>query len=285
MMKNVIVYSGNSFNKSTRFRKTGGKSVCLRARPSNRRDSNFVSSIPISDISEINKGPGRIKKLKSELRAETELRKQFGVFYIVSLVIFFIISIIPDTSSSTPYIQLAWSWAGLFLFLPPVIFLAQKTGMSLAELGITFFNIKKNITEGVFFSSFLCVIMLVIRYLTVSDGESFFSWGSLTSFSRYLFIFHLSTYWIHSYLQEFITRGVLQGLTQKFFKDSHFMFPIFLISLLFCVVHIRISFLFSLLIFFVSLFYGYIYYRHKNLIGVSIVHCTTGMLAMATGFF
>ena len=166
----------------------------------------------------------------------------------------------------------------------PSKLIAKKNCMSRIDLGITIFNLKKNIIEGLLFSFCLCVIMLVIRYLTIPHGESFINWKSFSSFSGFLFLMYTGTYWIHCYLQEFITRGVLQGLTQRFFKDSHFMFPVFLVSLLFCAAHIRISLFFGVMTFVVSIIFGYIYYRHKNLLGVSIVHYITGMLAMALGY-
>lgn len=157
--------------------------------------------------------------------------------------------------------------------------------MSPADFGLTIKNFKQNIFEGLIFSFFLGGILLLYRFYTISRGEPFICWKSFLSFSKFQFYVHISTYLIHCYLQEFITRGVLQGLTQKFFKDSHFFFPIFLISLLFCAAHVRISFYFAALTFIVSIIFGSIYYRHKNLIGVSIVHYVTGVLAMAFGYF
>jgi len=285
MMKKVILHLNKNYSSTVRFRRMAVKSLCHGLKSSAGTGAGFKPvSMPVNLTDETD-DLKRLTELESELNSEKELRSQLGLFYIISLVIFFIISFIPDTSSYPPDFQFAWSWAGLFLLLPPVMILAKKTGMTMSDLGITIRNLRKNIIEGLLFSFCLCVIMLVIRYITIPDGASLINWKSLSSFSRFLFLVYISTYWIHCYIQEFITRGVLQGLSHRFFREFHFLFPIFLISLLFCAAHIRISLFFGAMTFIISMIFGYIYYRHKNLIGVSIVHYITGILAMALGYF
>lgn len=263
-----------------------GKAFCFTVKPSAedtaRKDRSGYWSAALAD--EINR-IYKLKELELKLHTETKLRNQFGLFYIITLLIFFIISCIPNTSAYPPGLQIAWTWTGLFLFIPPVLFLVKKIGISRTDLGISLCNLRKNITEGLLFSLCITVIMLIIRYLMISNEEIFFSWKSLASFSRLQFFLYICTYPVHCYLQEFVARGVLQGLTGRFFSGTHYMFPVFLVAFLFCAAHIRLSLLFGGLTFIISMLFGYIYYRHKNLLGVSIVHVITGLFAIALGYF
>lgn len=287
MIKDLLFYSDNNDNKTVYFKRMDGRSFCFTVKstvadPDGYKKTGSRGTTALFD--EI-AGIYKLKELESKLHSETELRNQFGLFYITTILIFFIISCIPNTSAYPPGFQIAWTWTGLLLFIPPVLFLVKKIGMSQADLGISACNLKKNIKEGLLFSFLITVIMLIIRFLMIRHGEIFFSWKSLETFSRLQFYLYVCTYPFHCYLQEFVARGVLQGLTQRFFSENHFMFPVFLVSFLFCAAHIRISLLFGGLTFIISTLFGYIYYRHKNLLGVSIVHFITGLLALALGYF
>jgi membrane protease YdiL (CAAX protease family) len=287
MIKNIISSSETNHNKIVFFKRMDGKRSHLTIKSSLLKKTDNQHNAIKNYAEAINFVPGikNLKELESELHAEKKLRNQFGQFYIITIIIFFIISCIPNTSTYSPGNQLAWTWGGLILLLFPIICFVKKLEMSPADFGLTINNLKQNISEGLMFSFFLCSILFFYRYHTLSVGEPLICWKSFLAFSRLQFYIHISTYLIHCYLQEFIVRGVLQGLIQKFFKDSHFFFPVFLISFLFCAAHIRISFYFAALTFIVSIIFGCIYYRHKNLIGVSIVHYITGILAMAFGYF
>lgn len=284
-MKDVLFYTDTDHNRSVFFKVKDDRSLLLTVKSScmDKSDVNRTPeyTIVINNARERNK----LKELELELKKETSLRNQFSQFYVITLIMFFLIACIPNTSTFSPDNQIAATWGWLVLFILPILGFIKKTGLSLADSGITINNLKKNIIEGCLLSIFLSALMVFYRYCTIAPGEQFVSWKSFSSFSTFQFYLYISTYWIHCYIQEFIARGVLQGLIQKFFEDSHFLFPIVLISFLFCAVHVQKSYYFAAITFVISIFFGCIYYRHKNLIGVSIVHYITGILAIAFGFY
>jgi len=89
---------------------------------------------------------------------------------------------------------------------------------------------------------------------------------------------------MHSFIQEFIARGVIQGSLQRFMSDSHYMVPILLASLICAISHLHLSLIAALLTFIGSVITGFFYYRHKNLIGITIMHYNVGVVAIAFGY-
>jgi membrane protease YdiL (CAAX protease family) len=82
--------------------------------------------------------------------------------------------------------------------------------------------------------------------------------------------------------QEFIARGCLQSCFQNFFRGPHHTINAILASnLLFALFHALHPFSFILVAFLLGIFWGWLFERHKSLIGVSVSH----ILVAAWGFY
>jgi membrane protease YdiL (CAAX protease family) len=94
--------------------------------------------------------------------------------------------------------------------------------------------------------------------------------------------FNFILYGLHSPIQEFIARGVLQGSLQHFFTGRNVVFRSIIVSnALFSATHVHImNGWLALFVFIPGLFWGYLYSRHKNLIGVSISHILIGWVLL-----
>lgn len=78
-------------------------------------------------------------------------------------------------------------------------------------------------------------------------------------------------------IQEFIARGVLQGCLQRFLIGKHTaLLAIIASNLIFSTFHLYLSLGYALSAFIPGLFWGWLYARHKNLIGVSVSHIIIG---------
>ena len=109
------------------------------------------------------------------------------------------------------------------------------------------------------------------------------TWKTIDNYSDGQLAFYLVTYIPHALIQEFIARGVEQGSLQRFMPEAHFLKPIVIAGLLFAILHLHLSVGAAVLTFVVSLLFGYLYYRHKTLVGVVALHTLLGVSATALG--
>jgi len=91
----------------------------------------------------------------------------------------------------------------------------------------------------------------------------------------------ISLYLLFVPLQEFIVRGVLQGSFQEFMQGRYKIFwSIVLSNLLFSITHLHISLLTTFIVFIPGLFWGWLYSRHRTLVGVIASHLIIGIWAL-----
>lgn len=160
------------------------------------------------------------------------------------------------------------SWILVSSCLIPVLFLIRSQHQPLSAYGITFENWKISLIRGIVITT----ILLLAFYYLINKY-------SIALNLQYLSDPFLFTYFIQSYLQEFMFRGVLQKLYISLLGHKPIA-GIILTSLAFSFFHIGLSTPVILLTFALGLLLGYLYYQDKNLIGVSIIHFSLGVIAM-----
>jgi membrane protease YdiL (CAAX protease family) len=81
--------------------------------------------------------------------------------------------------------------------------------------------------------------------------------------------------------QEYISRGILQSSLQDFLNYKHKnLFANLLTSSIFSASHIHLSAGLAYLVFLPSLFWGWLYYRQRSLIGPIVSHILIGWWAI-----
>jgi membrane protease YdiL (CAAX protease family) len=87
----------------------------------------------------------------------------------------------------------------------------------------------------------------------------------------------LSIYVVSSAVQELIVRGAFQSSLDMFLTGPGRTRKAILISaLVFAAMHIHMSFLFAALAFVPGLFWGWLFARNPNLVGVTLSHAAVG---------
>jgi membrane protease YdiL (CAAX protease family) len=96
--------------------------------------------------------------------------------------------------------------------------------------------------------------------------------------------FNFLLYGLHSPIQEFVARGVLQGSLQHFFIGKNITLRAIVVSnALFSATHVHLlNGMLGVIVFIPGLFWGWLYSRQQNLIGVSLSHI---MIGWSTLFF
>lgn len=174
---------------------------------------------------------------------------------------------------------MAYSYTYLFLLFLPVFFVTYKMKYPPEVWGVTWKNFTRSAWQGILIS--LGVISTIIAGYLFYDFE--FTEAKPLSQAIYpkkpLEIFTL-LYFVHSYIQEFMARGVLQSSLQRFLNDSRGLKTILITAVLFAVFHLSRGLVAGMVAFMGSLFFGYIYLKQKNLIGVTIVHYIVGIFVI-----
>jgi membrane protease YdiL (CAAX protease family) len=83
-------------------------------------------------------------------------------------------------------------------------------------------------------------------------------------------------------LQEFVARGSLQGPLEEFLSSKYKVLLAILVSnLLFSTMHLFMSLEIALLTFIPGVYFGWLYSRTHNLLGVWIAHAIVGTIGLS----
>jgi CRP-like cAMP-binding protein len=226
-----------------------------------------------------------VRALQSEL-AESQLRNEFARFFIITMILFGLASLVQKVirTGVSPSVHMVYSWGILLLTLAPIAWFARRQSHPTSSFGLTLCGWRRSLGEAAACSAVLCVAAVTYRLAFRGPGEPLVTWGSLAGYSPAEFAFFFIAYGPHSFLQEFIGRGVIQGSLARFIPDAGSAAPILLTSALFGIFHTYVSVSFALITFVVSVFFGKLYQRHGTLLGVTVLHCTLGTASVALGF-
>lgn len=161
----------------------------------------------------------------------------------------------------------------------------KRQGYPLSMFGLTFRNWKRSISETLLFMLPLLLLSLILKQaliLTSADyaGQTLFRFAleaHATSFEEHLLLaISFVLYILFSPIQELIFRGILQTSWQRFSSGSHrTLLAIIITSVLYFTAHFYWSLSFLVLI--PSFLWGWLFARHRTLVGVSIGHILLGV--------
>jgi hypothetical protein len=225
------------------------------------------------------------KSLREKLEAE-QLRNQFGHFFVMVIMIFGVLSVGTALLSGqmSPVEEVAGSWAYMLTFLGPVVYyFNQSQDIALSDFGLTLTNWPQQVSEGVTAAALLTFVMIPVKTQFYAGSDALFSFRTMQSYSTLLFWVFFALYLPHSFLQEFMARGLIQGSLHRFMAESPDWVPVVVAAFLFGIGHVHYSYGFAGVTFVTSLLFGWLYKRHRSLVGVTIMHYLAGLSAMALG--
>ncbi len=194
-------------------------------------------------------------------------------------IVLVLTNLLNNVWSSVNIYELKFTWIFLLLVALPVLLFVIKNREPWHFFGVTLYNWKRSLIEGVTFS--FAFIAIAFALLTLA-GNMGWTPKDDTSFMSFLYMMFVRNfpffvlYFLHSFGQEFVARGVFQNSIQKAFDDEKGWKSVFLASFVFGVSHIPYGSLLVVFTLISGVFFGFIFLRHKNLIGVSIVHSILG---------
>lgn len=178
------------------------------------------------------------------------------------------------------------SWIMLICLLIPAASIVYLYKVPISDLGITTQNWKKSLLDGLGFTALIFGLVLAILWIIqyVKPEVQVYS-GMLKALSNMTPINILLAlhYLPHSYLQEFVSRGIAQTSFQRFFSDKTGILSVLMTSAFFGVGHLPFGLSAVIVTFIGGIILGFIYLRTYNLIGVAFIHYFFGGVLFQAG--
>lgn len=222
------------------------------------------------------------------LRQELELSKlrvatgQFLIVVISTLVIYtYCLSVINSLIHFLPSTTIV-AIPMMFVFSTVIIYFMVSTGYPAQFFGITLINWRQSVIEGFLWSILLMVLIVFLKWVYIQNvpyGYPLFEGPGtdIRNLSPFMTAMMILAYLIMTPLQELIARGAIQGSMQNFLTGKYRVFNAIIVSnLIFGMTHLHLSLRAGLAVLILGFFWGWLYARHKNLIGVSISHSLVG---------
>jgi len=239
--------------------------------------NRLISNIALSSTDRLRRSTSQhVDSLEKQL-AVIRTQYEFGQFFIYILACYaigiIVNSLLQSYLKQVDVYSRVFSWSYLLVLLIPSLITIRVMKMPLSQIGVTLNNWKQALTEGALASVAFILLMWLMVLLTNLTfpplSASLFVWGP--------------SYFLHSCVQEFLARGIVQTSFQRFFLDERGLKSILLASLLFSLFHVHFGLIAILVTFVSSIVFGLVYLRHQNLIGVFLLHGIVGAGAFALG--
>lgn len=164
--------------------------------------------------------------------------------------------------------------------------------LPLSVVGITKDNLKKTLLESLAISTFALLAIIILKTIlihTISglSNEPLFN----TEYARYyqktgikmsntMYAFSILFYAAHAVFQEIIARGSIQGVFTQILPEHKKFYGIILASLVFASAHAYFGIGSVMVVFLPGLFWGWLFYRQKNIWGTILSHVMIGTVAL-----
>lgn len=196
----------------------------------------------------------------------------------------------------------------LIIFFGMLTILIVRGNFHHQDLGLTLTDWRASVRDSLKWTAVFMAILVLFKYILIStiprfSYEPLFNpFDALRDNKNLLFLIFMGfLYCIVAVIQEILTRGFVQNTVSEYFKESALLKLFqssFLVSesaenikisnkakwqgiifanVLFSAMHLHVSYTLAALVFIPGLFWGWLYSRHKTLIGVCLSHIIIGI--------
>lgn len=168
-------------------------------------------------------------------------------------------------------------------FLIITVMIIRKSRMPLSFFGATLKGAGIAARESFLFSALICAGMIAVKIHLNRIG--------VKGFEDVIFVtkninLELLVYLPIATLQEFMTRGIAQTTVENVMLGKYRKFyAILTVSCLFGLSHIQFSVTLALISLVFGLFWGFMFFRHRTIVGVALSHFMIGGTAYILGFW
>lgn len=230
-----------------------------------------------------------VQSLQEKL-AIAQAHERSEIFVITMLVVLCAYVFVLQIGAQLLHGRFSTSWLsipGFIVFFLLFFRAARRSGQPIAAYGVTLRGWQRSLAEGVLWSLPIFALCVAAKWLLVTfhpamQGEPVFVFpGNLRAATAGMAI-EAAAYLLFSPFQEFIVRGAMQGSLENFLTGRRRVLKAILIAnLMYAMLHLYMSVIFSLMVFVPGLLWGWLYARHRTLVGVTASHALCGLF----GFF
>lgn len=226
----------------------------------------------------------QVRSLEKQIE-QLQNRLEMGTFLVMTIAVFIIITLVSRYVSTTETTFNPTSLSFLFIFgsalTVPIIYYTWRHRHPARDFGLVLGNWRRDLLE-------VGVILLVLSGLLAvfMAVDAWFFNGALLGLTFDLARFHFVAGLIYlgtAFGQELLARGIIQGSMQRLLMDELGLQTITWSSAIFAIMHINYGFMVVTVTFLASLLFGYVYWRQKSLLGVSVLHGMVGVVAALVG--
>ncbi|GAB4224239.1 MAG: hypothetical protein Tsb005_21090 [Gammaproteobacteria bacterium] len=215
-----------------------------------------------------------------------QLRVDMGLFFCLTLVVLnlYIISLstLKMFAQELPSPALVSLPTSILILIAQLYFM-KRSSQPLAFYGLTFKKLPWVIKESLIFSVLFMAIVTLIKALILSANaepmQTLFVWNAVKqTYPPLLLCIEIVVYALLLVpTQEIISRGAIQSSLQQFLIGPRAKWYALLIAnLIFSTLHSQTGGLTPFLVFVPGLLWGWMYARHRNVIGVILSHVLIG---------
>lgn len=232
-----------------------------------------------------------LKKQLDEVKARLAMNR-FIVYLTVLIFLYFYSMIVIRLLNLKVVSSTVISLPILTVFGLMMIHMMQRSGYPLKTYGLTWKNGTRSLFESLGITAIVIGLLILAKWLLVGEDPLFkgialfqpsyagYSHGVAVQLSLVEIALLIGGYCIFTPVQELIYRGALQSSLQTFFVGRHKVLSAILISNLpFSMIHLHLSFSLAIAVYFFGMLWGWMYARHKTLVGVIVSHLIIGAFA------
>lgn len=254
-------------------------------------DDGILSGFAASDLDEQESAGLELDQVEKERHLRRNLSRYLVVVVLCLCFYTFVLDhleVLNKTLISTSYITTGLT----VIFVAAIIFLIFSSGYPLSEFGITLKNWRVSIRESVLYTLPILLVMMLGKWAAIKMIPAY---HSIPLFDLHGGVVNDTlrgtTYgnkvWIETFLlyglviaplQELVSRGGLQSAFSMFLTTKYRpLIAILITSIVFATTHLAYSMDLVVASFLGGLYWGWLYNRHKTLIGVCISHAMLGL--------
>ena len=210
-----------------------------------------------------------------------------------STVVFFTGTVV---ASLWNFVYAIWEYTGRpipMIFMTPMLhalgmisflIIKKKTGFSVADMGLSTVNLKKNLLSGAVVTAVGLLLMVIAKLVMMKfkpdffGGKPFINFGNQAAWQYFYYILSV-------FVQEFISQGVMHENLRRLLVGPHKdLLALIFASMMFGSMHVFYGIIYMVGATLLLLVIGKMYAKQRSIWGILLPHFVLGNMLVAFGF-
>ena len=227
-----------------------------------------------------------LRRKNADLETAAQLHEDFSRFFSTSILFLcsysmllaFLRSVMGFEMGPTSIASYAMNLVLFVMYCLMIFYFTRNRQYPMSMFGVTTQNWKRAVAESLLALVPVLILLVLVKVYLVNNnpefaGKPIVDWSDWGPRKMWLI------YGPSSVAQEFTTRGFQQTCIERLLTGKYRTWiAIILTSAQFAVVHLHYSFFTGMVAFSGGVFFGWLYSRHRTILGVSLIHYLVGQV-------